>query len=287
MAGAPSGLPQPPREEGVFGPGARKFIGWLVTIAVVVGVIVLALNIDFGDLGDELDSIDEPTTEEPKGEGGRGEGSDAAAEKRAEEAAPAEPDVEPQPLNAAGIAAAIDALRDEVGGNPHMVRLRSSPESIELVIRDGEQPVGYSWVDGELTELPAVVVAGSGPLAKRDFLASTVDPKSLGRLLLGAKRESKGRKLEVVNATLEAEVLDPDRLRWLLNAEAPNGSAIAFRAKRDGSGVEQLGSTGPPGAGLPPQAREQLRDAQRIADCIQEAGDDTDAILDCTGTATP
>ena len=284
MAGGPSGLPQPPREEGVFGPGARKFIGWLLTIAVVIGVVVLALNVDLGDLADELETIGETTTEEPA----ERQAEEPAAEEPAAEAKPeVDPGVEPEPLNAAGIAAAIAALRDEVGGNPHMVRLRTSRDSIELVIRRDERPTGYSWSDGELTELPVVVVTGSGPLEDRDFLASTVDPKSLGRLLLGAKRESGGRKLEVVNATLEAEVINPDRLRWMLNAEAPNGAGIAFRARRDGSGVEQLGSTGPPGAGLPPQAREQFRDAERLGDCLERAGGDTEAILECTQGAAP
>jgi hypothetical protein len=273
MAGGPSGLPEPPREEGVFGPGARRFIAWLVAVAVVVGVIVLALNVDFGELADELETIGDTTTEEPQD--GEDDGEDAGAVP-AEEAEPEpQPDVAPQPLNAAGIAAAIAALRDEVGGNPHMLRPRSSPESIELVIRDGKRAVGYSWSDDELTELAAVAVTGSVPLVRRDFLASTVDPKSLGRLLMGAERDSGGRKLEIVNATLEAEVLRPDRLRWLLNAEAPNGANIAFRARRDGTGVEQLGSTGPPGAGLPPQAREQFRDAERLSDCLREAGGDT------------
>jgi len=285
MAGGPSGLPQPPREEGVFGPGGRKFIAWLVTIAVAAGVIVLALNVDLGDLADELETIGETTTEEPRGGQDEGRDDDPAEEAEAEPEEPLE--VEPEPLNAAGIAAAIAALRDEVGGNPHMVRLRSSPESIELVIRSDERPVGYSWANGELTELAAVVVTGSGPLKDRDFLASTVDPKSLGRLMLGAKRESGGRKLEVVNATLEAEVLNPDRLRWMLNAEAPNGASIAFRARRDGTGVEQLGSTGPPGAGLPPQAREQFRNAERLGDCLEEAGGDSEAILECTQGAAP
>jgi hypothetical protein len=274
MAGGPSGLPQPPREEGIFGPGARKFIAWLLAIAAVAGIVVLALNVDLGNVVDELETIGETTTKEDRPE--------------KTEPEPAEqPDVEPEPLNAAGVAAALDALRDEVGGNPDMVRLRSSPESIELVINRDGRPQGYAWADGELTALPAVVVAGTGPLEKRDFLASTVDPKSIGRLVMGAERQSGGRKLEVVNATLEAAVLNPDRLRWLLNGEAPNGSSIAFQAKPDGTGVEQLGSTGPPGAGLPPQAREQFRDVERLNDCIEEAGGDTDAILDCTGAATP
>ena len=283
MAGGQSGLPQPPREEGVLGPGARRFIAWLLAIAAVVGVIVLVVNVDFGDLADDLESIDETTTEEPRDR----EDQEAASQEQAEAEPEQEADVEPQPLNAAGIAAAIAALRDEVGGNPHLVRLRTSPQSIELAIRDGERPIGYSWSDGELTELPAVIVAGSGRLRDRDFLASTVDPKSLGRLLLGAERVTKGRKLEIINATLEADAIDPNRLRWLLNAEAPNGSGIAFSARRDGSGVEQLGSTGPPGAGLPPQAREQFRDAERLRDCLRDAGGDTDAILDCTEAATP
>jgi hypothetical protein len=283
MAGAPSGLPQPPKEEGVFGPGGRKFIAWLVAIAAVVGIIVVALNVDLGELADELETIEETTTEEPQP--GQDENSDAGADDRAEPPAE-EPEGPPEALSAAGIAAAIAALRDEVGGNPDLVRVRVSPDAIELDVRRGNQPAGYSWSDGELSELQVVVVTGSGSLEDRDFLASTVDPKSFGRLLMGAERQAK-RKLEVVNATLEADLIRTDRLRWLLNAEAPNGSSHTFRAKRDGTGVEGLGSTGPPGAGLPPEAREQFRDAQRFGDCLQKAGGDTDAILDCTQAATP
>jgi hypothetical protein len=282
MAGGPSGLPQPPREEGVLGPGARKFITWLLSIAAVVGVIVLAVNVDFGNVADELDSIDETTTEEPNGEVAPDD--EPAPPEEAEEAD--EPEAPPNPLSAAGIAAAIAALREEVGGNPHLVRLRVSPDAIELATRDGNRPIGYSWSDGELTELQVVVVTGSESLKDRDFLASTVDPKSFGRLLLGAERRAK-RRLEVVNATLEADVVTPDRLRWLLNARAPNGSNHTYRATRDGRRIEDLGSSGPPGAGLPPQAREQFRDAERLTDCLRDAGSDTDAILECTQAGTP
>jgi hypothetical protein len=113
-----------------------------------------------------------------------------------------------------------------------------------------------------------------------------VKPGSLERLLRGAKRRSGGRKLEVVNATLEHNLIQPG-LRWQLNATAPNGSNLTFRAPPNGRGVEKIGGTGPPGAGLPPAARDQIKQAQRRADCLQDAAGDPDAVLDCVEDLAP
>jgi hypothetical protein len=276
-------MPRPPyQDEGIFGPGGAKFVAALLAIAVLGGIAVLALNVDFGEVADTLDTTDEPSTEQPggtdapagRGDGGSGDGAETA-------------EAPPTTLSASRLAAALSALRERVGGNSDLVRVRAMPDGIELDVRRGNRPVGYSWSDGELTELQVVVVAGSGSLKRRDFLASTVDPSSLGRLLRGAKRHAGGRELEVDNATLGTDLIKPDRLRWLLNAEAPNGSSLTFRAKRDGRGVQNLGSSGPPGAGLPAGAREQFRDAERFSECVEDAAGDSAAILECTQGLTP
>jgi hypothetical protein len=122
---------------------------------------------------------------------------------------------------------------------------------------------------------------GGGSLKATDFPASSVNPKSLPRLIRGAEQISGGRKLDVLNATLETDTIDLSRQRWLLNAHAPNGSTITMRAKPDGSDVEKVGASGPPGAGLPPDAQKQIREANKSAECISNAGSDTDAILNC------
>jgi hypothetical protein len=274
-------MPRPPyKDEGIFGPGGAKFVAAVLAIAVLAGIAVLALNVDFGELADELETTDEQTTEQPVGSGAPAAEGDGGSEDEEAEAPPTT-------LSAGGLAAGLDALRAHIGGNPDLVRVRAAPDVIELVVRRGNRPAGYSWSGGELTELQVVTVTGSGSLKRRDFRASTVDPSSLGRLLRGAKRHAGGRDLDVVNATLAADLINPDRLRWLLNAEAPNGSSLTFRARRDGRAIEGLGSTGPPGAGLPSQAREQFRDAERFSECVEDAAGDVDAILECTQSSSP
>jgi hypothetical protein len=265
VAGSPPELPREPYvDEGIFGPGGRKFFAALVALAVVVAIGIAALSIDFGDVADELDE------ESPPGKAGD--------EPRAAEAGPA-----PPALSTGGLAHAMSALREDVGTTPMMLRVLAEPDGIELDVHRDDRPVGYRWSRGELTELQFVVVVGPKDAA---YLASEVDPASLGRLLKGAERHDRGRDLEVVNATLERDLIE-GKLAWVLNEEAPNGANLTFRARPSGRGIQQIGGTGAPGTGLPPQAQRQLRDAQRRAECFQEAGTDTDAILDCANQAAP
>ncbi|MGH2961835.1 MAG: hypothetical protein ACRDL3_06545, partial [Solirubrobacterales bacterium] len=61
MAGGPSGMPRPPyKDEGILGPGGRKFVAALLTVAVLVGVGLAALEVDFGELADEIEEASEP-----------------------------------------------------------------------------------------------------------------------------------------------------------------------------------------------------------------------------------
>jgi hypothetical protein len=63
-------MPRPPyKDEGIFGPGGAKFVAAVLAIAVLAGIAVLALNVDFGELADELETTDEQTTEQPVGSG--------------------------------------------------------------------------------------------------------------------------------------------------------------------------------------------------------------------------
>ena len=259
MAGGPPELPRPPYEdEGFLGPGGRKFIAALLALAVVAGIAIAALSIDFGGVADALDDESPPGNTE--------------AEPRAAEAGPA-----PPALSTAGLAHAMSALREEVGTMPVMLRVLAEPDGIELDVQGDGRPVGYRWSDGELTELQFVVVVGPKEGA---YPTSEVDPASLGRLLDGAKRHDRGRKLEVVNAALSRDLIE-GKLAWVLNEQAPNGANMTFRARPSGRGIQQIGGTGAPGTGLPAQTQRQLRDAQRRAECFQQAGADTDAIIDC------
>jgi hypothetical protein len=263
-------MPRPPyRDEGILGPGGRKFIAAVLALAVLSGIAIAALSVDFGGLADQLEEATTTTTEQ--GTEGQSSKEDASAA------------AEPAALSTGALAHALTALRDEVRPNPDLLRVLADPDGIELDVEGGGQPVGYRWSDGELTELQFVVVVGPKDSA---FPASEVDPGSLGRLLSGAKRHNGGRKLEVVNATLAPDLFEAE-LRWVLNVQAPNGSNLTYKAKPSGRAVEQVGGSGAPGTGLPPTAQRQIRDAQRRADCFQQAGGDTDAILDCANRLSP
>jgi hypothetical protein len=245
-------------DEGIFGPGGRKFIGALVALAVVAAIAIAALSIDFGDLADELDDESPPGKEQ--------------GEPRTADPGPA-----PAALSTGGLAHAMSALREEVDTAPVMLRVLAEPDGIELDVQGENQPVGYRWSDGELTELKSVIVVGPMDAA---FPASEVEPASLGRLLEGAKRHDRGRDLEIVNATLERDMIE-GKLRWVLNEQAPNGANLTFKARPSGRAIQQIGGTGAPGTGLPPGTQRQLRDAQARAECFQEAGADTHAIMEC------
>ncbi len=267
-------MPRPPyKDEGILGPGGRKFVAALLTVAVLVGVGLAALEVDFGELADEIEEASEPADERSTapGEPGGGEGGDSAA---------------PPALSTGGLAHALAALREEIGGDPNLLRVMAMPGGIELDVRGGEEPTGFGWSAGELTELPVAVAVGAGRLEERDFQGSQVEPGSLGRLLSGARRHVGGRNLEVVNAILEQGLIEP-KLRWVLNAEAPNGANLSFQARPSGRGVDQVGSSGPPGAGLPPPAQRQIRDAERRTACIQDAAGDVAAITRCVERSPP
>lgn len=267
----------PYKEEGILGPGGRKFIAWVVALAVVVGLGVAALNVDFGEIADEIEELGETTTnDEPTGGGGSGGGdrSDGGGGSSGGDDASSD---EPPPLSTGGLAHALDALREEVGSNPDLLRVMAALDGIELDVRSGNEPVGYRWIDGRLTELQFVVVVGP---QDGEFPASRVDPGSLGRLLEGAKRHDRGRDLEVVNAILAPDLIE-SKLQWVLNEEAPNGANLTFKARPSGRAIQQIGGTGAPGTGLPPQMQRELRDAQRRSECIENAGGEFSAITQC------
>jgi hypothetical protein len=271
-------MDRPPyKDEGILGPGGRKFIAWVVALAVVVGLGVVALNVDFGEIADEIEELGQTTTnDEPTGGGGSGGGerSDGGSGSSGGDEASSN---EPPPLSTGGLAHALDALREEVGSNPDLLRVLAAPDGIELDVRSGNEPVGYRWIDGELTKLQFVVVVGP---QDGEFPASQVDPASLGRLLEGAKRHDRGRNLEVVNAILAPDLIE-SKLQWVLNEEAPNGANLTFKARPSGRAIQQIGGTGAPGTGLPPQTQRELRDAQRRSECIENAGGESSAITQC------
>jgi hypothetical protein len=262
----------PYKDEGILGPGGRKFIAWVVALGVLAGIGIAALNVDFGEVANEIEELGQTTAnDEPTGGGGSGGGNESNAGDGSSAEEP------PPPLSTGGLAHALDALREEVGPNPDLLRVLAAPDGIELDVRSGNEPVGYRWIDGELTKLQFVVVVGP---EDGEFPASQIDPGSLGRLLKGAKRHDRGRDLEVVNAILAPDLIE-SQLQWVLNEEAPNGANLTFKARPSGRAIQQIGGTGAPGTGLPPEAQRELRDAQRRSTCIENAGGEFSAITKC------
>jgi hypothetical protein len=268
----------PYKEEGILGPGGRKFIAWVVALAVVIGLGVVALNVDFGELADEIEELGQTTAnDEPTGGGGSNGGDGSSGGNGSSGGDEASSDEPPPALSTGGLAHALAALREEVGQNPKLLRVLAAPDGIELDVRSGNEPVGYRWIDDELTELQFVVAGGP---QGGEFPASQVDPGSLGRLLEGAKRHDRGRDLEVVIAILAPDLIE-SKLQWVLNEQAPNGANLTFKARPSGRAIQQIGGTGAPGTGLPPQTHRELRDAQRRSQCIENAGGEGSAITQC------
>jgi len=95
-------------DEGILGPGGRKFIAALVALAIVGAIAIAALSIDFGDMANALDEESPPEK--------------AEHEPRPQKTGPA-----PPALSTGGLAHAMSALREEVNTAPVMLRGWQSP----------------------------------------------------------------------------------------------------------------------------------------------------------------
>ena len=263
----PSGMNRPPyKEEGILGPGGRKFIGLGGRARGGGRPRVVALNVDFGELADEIEELGNTTTnDEPTGGGGSGggdgwnggEGSSGGDEASSDEPPPSAPAASPTPSTRCARRSALIRSCPRAGGAGRDQARRAEWQRAGRLLVDRQRARQLQFA-----VVVALRTASSRPVGR---------PGSLGRLLEGAKRHNRGRDLEVVNAILARDLIE-SKLQWVPNEQAPNGANLTFKARPSGRAIQQIGGTGAPGTGLPPQTQRELRDAQRRSEVHRERG---------------
>jgi len=259
LSGAPSQLPQPPRTEPALGPVAR-----LLTVLVVLGGLGFAAAQVVPDLVDDESPAGEPAAGGPPAAdegGGGGEG----------------PPGEGELASARGLEAALAALGAEEGEGLRLTNLVLAPDFATFdVLRGDERVDGYRYAadGGELTEVDVLVV-GTAPLGPQAYPLGAVEPDAVDRIVARSSRASGSRRFAVESLVLRRDPVE-GRLRWTLSARAGDRIGLTYRARADGSGFEDLSA----GAIRIPDA---MREAEQRAECVREAGDDVEQVLECVG----
>lgn len=175
-----------------------------------------------------------------------------------------------EPFSTDGFATALTALRNEVGSGVELTRVTVNEFQTEFHVRRGERADGYafSFESGELEPVDVQVV-GTGSLAGSAFPLRSVRAGAVDRMVTAARRKSGAGDFVVSTLVLDKLLGD---LHWTINAEG-GGRFLTYRAGPDGRGLEDVGG----GVQIPEAAQQ----ARRLNDCIQRAGDDTDAVFQC------
>jgi len=191
-------------------------------------------------------------------------------------------------FTSAGFSEALDAVKGEEGDDAPMFDIQITTGGAEFTIVDGEKLTGQVYSGGELHS-QEVDVIGPGSLEGTDFPLSEVDPAAIDKIVDGVRTESGIDDVEVTVLKLTKQ--NPDgTLMWVINAEGGGRTGLVYNADPDGSNVTSPlgdiagtdtgggGDTGgaESGGGVTPD------DAQAIADCIQKAAGDVEAIQACT-----
>jgi len=180
------------------------------------------------------------------------------------------------PFTSAALAEALAALRDELG-DVELTRLTVNEVQTQFIVRrgDGIESYGVRGDSGDLVrEDASITITGNASIADFAFPLAAVQASSVNRMLSAARRLSGAGDFTPTVLTLERGIPFGERaLRWTISAEG-GGRFLTYRAEADGRGVEDVGGGG---TEIPPSAQE----ARELNECIAEAGDDTDAILEC------
>jgi hypothetical protein len=194
-----------------------------------------------------------------------------------------EPEVEVEepagPFTTAGLADALAAVEQAVEdqpGAPQLTRLLVNEVQTQFFVRsgDGIEAVSVRADSGEVArEEATITITGDATITDFAFALAAVQPRAIDRMLAAARGRSGAADFTPTTLALERALPFGSReLRWQINAEG-GGRSLTYRAKLDGSQVQQVGG----GTEIPPAARE----ARRLSDCIESAGGDADAISEC------
>jgi hypothetical protein len=256
------------REEPVISGGVLK-LALVLLVAGGLGVGAYAVaggGLDLPDLPDlpEIETAGETTQIEE----GDFEDTNLGEDDGSGEAA--------APFTSAGLAAALAAVRDEIG-NVELTRLTVNEAQTQLLVRRGNGIEAYtvSGRSGDLIrENASITISGDASVADFAFPLAGVQAAAVDRMVSAARKKSGDPDFRPTVLTLERGIPVGERaLRWTISAEG-GGRFLTYRAEADGRGVEDAGGGG---TEIPPSAQE----ARRLNECIADAGDDTDAVFAC------
>jgi hypothetical protein len=191
---------------------------------------------------------------------------------------PAEPGEGPlEPFTSLGFGAALERVRGAAGPGARLTRLFINDVQTQFIVLRGDdvEALSIRADTGELSQEEAsVTVSGNATLQDFAYALDAVKPSAIDRMLTAARRQSGAGDFRPTVLSLERRLPFGEKtLEWTINAQG-SGRNLLYRAAADGSGVRNEG-----GAGT--EIPEAALDAQRLNDCINEAGEDTDAIFAC------
>jgi hypothetical protein len=192
-------------------------------------------------------------------------------------------------LTSSGFQEAIDAVAEEEGDDAPIFDIQlTGGGGAEFTIVDGEQLAGQVYTGGEL-ESREVDVIGPGTLEGTDFPLSEVDSAAIDRIIEGVRSESGIDDVEITVMKLSKQNPGSDgELQWQINAEGDGRTGLVYTAEPDGSNVSSpLGDIagGDAGGSDAPEPETSApatpEEAQEVAECIQEAAGDVEAVRAC------
>lgn len=181
------------------------------------------------------------------------------------------------PFTTATFGSAVSSIRSASGSDAQLTRVTINDVQTQFIVRKGKSGVEAYSVradSGEVVrEEASITISGTATLDDFSFALGSVEPTAIDRMVSAARKQSKG-DFEPSVLTLERGIPFGSRdLRWTINGQS-GGRYVLYRAEPNGSGVRNEGGEG---VAVPPAAKE----AQELGDCVADAGNDTDKILEC------
>ena len=186
-----------------------------------------------------------------------------------------------EPLDAftsAGFAAALDAVRAEVGEDAELTRMFINGTQTQFIVRRGADEVEAYSVRSDTGELvvedATISISGNATLDDFAFSLDRIKASAIDRMLAAVRKQSGADDFEPTVLTLERAIPFGSReLRWTINAEG-DGRYLLYRAEPDGSGVRNEGGEGT-------EIPRAAQDAKKLNECISAANNDPEKIFSC------
>lgn len=181
------------------------------------------------------------------------------------------------PFTSATFGSAINSVQSAAGNGARVTRVTINDVQTQFIVLKGKSEAEAYSVRGDSGEVTreeaTITISGEATLDDFAFPLASVEPTAIDRMVSGARKQSKGDFKPGVLSLERAIPFGSRDLRWTINGQS-GGRYVLFRAEPDGSGVRNEGGEG---VAVPPAAQE----AQKLGECIEAAGNDTNQILEC------